>query len=268
MPLRLGHLVPNSFKGLVRKIRFANWNKNFTPHYIKKDIYGVNFDFLIGDVVGKEWYTRMTYLEEMTFMHENMVVPGDIILECGAHHGFTTILLANWAGEMGQVVAFEVSPSSVRILQENILHNGLQARVHVEPKAVGPRNDGFLNFSDESAPFALVGQQVSAVRVPMVCLDSYKHLKPTLIKIDIEGYEIDALEGARQILESRPKLAIEVHVDMLPRYGHIADELFKYVNPQVYDLWLQLGGIAPRLYQGEKLSDQHMDQVHLYAIPK
>src|SRR5262249_12069876 len=87
-----------------------------------------------------------------------------------------------------------------------------------------------------------------------------------LIKLDIEGFEIEALRGATRILERRPKLAIEVHVDMLRRYGRRADEILDWVSPRDYELWLQRGADhPPRPYAGEKLNAQHMDQVPLYA---
>ena len=254
---------------MVRKFRFARRNAGFVPQAVTKTLDGVSFEFLLGDVTGREWYAKQTALSpEMAFLRDRMTAPGDVVLECGAHHGFMTILIANWIGPAGRVTAFEASPRSADILRDNIGRNRLQERVTVVGKAVGAR-DGRLRITEESNAVPLTGRYEPGVEVPVVALDDYADLEPTLIKLDVEGFEIEALRGAKRILERRPKLAIEVHVDMLRRYGHQADDLFEIVRPADYECWLQLGGgDVPRPYAGQRLNAQHMDQVHLYALPR
>jgi FkbM family methyltransferase len=250
-------------------MRFSHLNRHFVPRWVHKNIDGVQFEFLIGDASTADWYADVTSLSpEMRFMRDRVVSDGDIVLECGAHHGFMTVMMAHWIGETGRIVAFEASPHSASVLRQNIVRNGLDGRVCVEPKAVG-RETGTMSFSNESNGVVLPGWQLNAVQVPVVSLDGYADSKPTLLKLDVEGYEVDVLRGATRMLETRPKIAIEVHVDMLPRYGHTADELFEYLPASQYELWLQLGWKdSPRPYAGERLSEQHIDQVHLYAIPR
>ena len=267
--MKLSTLAPQSLRALVRKLRFARRNAGFVPTIVKQDLGGVTFDFRIGDVMGQEWYAGPVAMSrEMSFLRERMTGPGDVVLECGAHHGFMTILIAHWVGPTGRVTAFEASPASAAILRANIELNRLEDRVTVEARAVGERA-GTLKVSEESNAVPLTGRYEPGVRVAVVALDNYLDLGPTLIKLDIEGFEIEALRGATRILERRPKLAIEVHVDMLRRYGRHADEILEIIRPRDYDLWLQLGADdAPRAYAGESLNVQHMDQVHLYALPR
>ena len=267
--MKLPSLVPLRLRGLARKLRFARQNASFVPRVVSKTIDGVAFDFLLGDATGAEWYGEALGLSrELTFLRERMASPGDVVLECGAHHGFTTLLLANWIGPTGHVTAFEASPSSAKILQQNVARNHLEDRITVEAKAVGARA-GSLSVTAESNAIALTGRHAGGVNVPTVPLDAYADLEPTLIKLDVEGFEVEALQGAARILRRRPKWAIEVHVDMLPRYRHRADDLFELIRPDDYELWLQLGADElPRPYARERLNDQHMDQVHLYAFPR
>ena len=267
--MKLSSLAPQSVRAIVRKLRFARRNAGFVPTTVTKTLGGVTFDFVLGDAMGREWYAAQHELSpEMAFLRDRMARPGDVVLECGAHHGFMTILLAHWVGPQGRVTAFEASPSSARILRENIERNGLAGRVAVEARAVGA-HAGMLKISDESNSFPLTGRLEPGVRVPVVPLDDYAHLAPTLLKLDIEGFEVEALRGASRILERRPRLAIEVHVDMLRRYGDRADQILEFLKPRDYDFWLQLGGHdTPRPYAGESLNAQHMDQVHLYALPR
>jgi FkbM family methyltransferase len=267
--MKLSALAPEWVRALVRKERFARRNARFEPRIVRKTIDGTAFDFLLGDAIGQDWYAGQNTMSiEMAFLRDRLTRPGDVVLECGAHHGFTTILLANWIGPTGRLTAFEASPSSAMILRENIAHNDLAGRVTVEAKAVGSRR-GSLSVTDESNSVPLTGRMSRGVSVPVVPLDDYADLEATLVKLDVEGFEIEALQGATRVLERKPKLAIEVHVDMLRRYGHSADELFELVRPRDYEFWLQLGpDSAPRPFAGERLSDQHIDQVHLYGLPK
>lgn len=261
--------MPANVRGLVRKLRFAWRNGRFTPHVVHKDLDGVSFDFLIGDVDGQDWYAGADRLStEMRFLRDVMTRSGDVVLECGAHHGFFTILLAHWAGPRGRVIAFEASPSSAAILAQNVTRNGLEGRVTVEAKAIGAAA-GSVRVTEESNAIALTGPAAGGTTVPVVPLDAYEALAPTLLKLDVEGFEIEILKGARRLLERTPRLAIELHVDMIPRYGSRASDVLRHVRPEVYDLFLQKGAAeTPRPYDGEDLNALHMNQVHLYALPK
>ena len=105
-------------------------------------------------------------------------------------------------------------------------------------------------------------------KVPLTILDDYIDESPTLIKIDIEGYELEALRGATELLKLRPKLAIEVHVDLIKQGGGSADEIFKYVGLHGYEFWIQMGANdEPRRYCGELLGNCHSEQIHLYGFP-
>src|SRR5262245_60602924 len=173
---RWSHLVPDGLRGLIRKRRFESRNARFDPYTIHKEIEGTQFDFLIGDPIGEDWYVPVTSASpEIRFLKDRMIEPCDVILECGAHHGFLTILMAEWAGERGRVVAFEPSASSARILRENVARNGLGDRVRVEEKAVSSRT-GTLRITAESNAVPLRGPQLAAETVNSITLDEYADL--------------------------------------------------------------------------------------------
>ena len=91
----------------------------FKPYVKRKTIEGVEFDFYFGNRQGRNWYdinATDPIWDEMRHIRDLLIDEGEIIFELGSHHGCTTILLANWVGPEGKVIAFEPDPVNARIL--------------------------------------------------------------------------------------------------------------------------------------------------------
>lgn len=146
--------------------------------------------------------------------------------DVGANMSYYSMLIASTGR---QIFAFEPDARNHAMLlaQEN-------RRVTLVPKAVG-RSDGLarLSLGDESSVSHLApagdGSQ-SAVEVECVSLDSFRSHRPDgevvdVVKMDIEGFEIEALEGAgRLVREDRPVFLIEFNVepDRPNQFGRLA----------------------------------------------
>jgi FkbM family methyltransferase len=122
------------------------------------------------------------------------------------------------------VVAFEPNLNARRVLQKHIQLNALTERVQVIPAAVGAAYGDEILFaagtdgmSRLGAPNQAIADRVSAVTVPVVTLDGFceaEKLVPDWLLIDIEGFEIAALLGARELIRSRRGLMgiiVEMH---------------------------------------------------------
>lgn len=254
MPTR----VRRRLKGLVVK------EPEFKSYVTTVSCDGMEFPYLIGDRVAEDWYGDCRALSTEWAFTKGLVSPGDVVFQVGAHQGFTTVFLAKWVGQNGAVIAFEASPFSTRILQKNVELNSLE-NVVVVGKAVGAQA-GLIGTTGGSSVVAVTNRWDAATDVEMVTLDEYANTRPTLLKIDVEGYEVAVLEGASRILSSRPKLAIEVHVSELALFGKTPRDVLDLV-PADYELWLQPDGHSvPERFHGYEIAGQ--DQVHLYAIPR
>mgnify|MGYP002622902386 CR=1 FL=1 len=157
--------------------------------------------------------------------------PGQRVLDLGAHYGYFSLLLAKAVGPAGHVVAFEANPENARLVRANVALNGMEDRVTVEQAAVGGRDAASVELfagrggaSMEwtlSASFATRESpeptRPDAVRTRMVSLDGYLAGRPpvSLVKMDIEGAEAEALPAARTLLrETRPTIVLEFHRDV------------------------------------------------------
>lgn len=150
-------------------------------------------------------------------------------LDVGACHGLFS--LAFTQGRPGaEAVAVEPSPLAWEVLDSNLRRNG-GARVTPVRAAVGA-SPGTLVMRYfwhhlEAAPEA--AGEPGAIEIPLRTLDDLRAelgFRPDAVKIDVEGYEIAALRGARRLLaEDRPLLFLEVHPQRIVQLGGSMAEL-------------------------------------------
>jgi len=170
------------------------------------------------------------------FLREQ-VKPGAVCLNVGANVGVYVLQLAHWSQPTGRVVAFEPNPNACSVLQRHIRLNGLSERVEVVPAAVGAvRGEAVLYAADSDgmsrlgAPNEAIADRVTAMTVPVLTLDDYCEaggLAPDWLLIDIEGFEIAALAGARQLIKSRGKtlgIIVEMHPNVWDSAGTSRDD--------------------------------------------
>jgi FkbM family methyltransferase len=139
---------------------------------------------------------------------------GDVVYDVGANVGFYTLFAARRVGGGGRVYAFEPLPRNLTFLRRHIALNG-HSNVDVMPLALSDE-DGFATFDEGANECQGRLATHGGLRVATASLDrliSARNLRPpTLIKMDIEGGEVLALEGARETLaRHKPTLFIATH---------------------------------------------------------
>jgi FkbM family methyltransferase len=151
---------------------------------------------------------------------EELVQTADTFLDIGANIGFFSLLLAVKQPGL-RVVAFEPNPKLYRLLQRNVALNGLH-QIICEQQAISDAEGTavlHLTNSDMSASlrsdFAFEVTEVTRVRT--TTLDSYLSRNPPrgglVIKIDVEGAELAAFNGARNTIAAlQPDIIAEVAI--------------------------------------------------------
>lgn len=141
--------------------------------------------------------------------------PGDIVCDVGANKGSFIYWLSCWVGR-GRVVAFEPQPELARGLAGVCRAIGL-GNVTVEPKAVyshGGDRDLFLPKGHQPGASLHQGTlrtgNFCTLSVPLVALDDYfdENARVTLLKIDVEGAELEVFKGAERILRQHMPLLV------------------------------------------------------------
>jgi FkbM family methyltransferase len=180
------------------------------------------------------YFTPYYDYNEMHFL-ERYLRAGDVVVDAGANIGTYSLLAATRVGPSGQVIAFEPAPVAFERLRENAARNRLN-QVETHGVAVGARVDraAMRISSDVSNTLVTVpGLAGETAGVEIVRLDDVVGgRRPALIKLDVEGYEFEALQGAVGLLtlDPPPVLLIEFTEHLLRAAG---------TSPQAFRAWLR-----------------------------
>jgi FkbM family methyltransferase len=147
-------------------------------------------------------YAGLHEFADMAFVL-HFLRPGDLFGDVGANIGSYTVLASGVVG--CRTVAFEPDPTTAVALERNIGLNNIADRVDVRVSAVGEKNgEARLSIGLDTQNHIVTGADATGRSVPMQTLDrAFSDRIPILIKIDIEGYEAEALRGADVVLASQ-----------------------------------------------------------------
>jgi len=159
-------------------------------------------------------YWMGIYEPEMQQALSSCLRPGAVLYDIGANAGFFSLLAAKCVGAEGQVFAFEPDPKNAEAARAQFKLNGLQ-NCHLVELAVG-RETGMASFecAGSESKFA-EGKAEACITIPVITLDDFlkDHRAPDVVKMDVEGAELDAMLGGMKIFErDRPPVwLIELH---------------------------------------------------------
>lgn len=174
------------------------------------------------------------------------IQPGAVVLDVGAHVGLFSVLLARWAGPGGHVFAFEPTPVTRAALSDHLTLNRVANQVTVCPFAVSDKEGSSFVYTVSNSPENTLSPihgrltNASAVAIEMTTIDAFcaaRKISPTLIKIDIEGFELHALRGAkRTLIRHRSLVVAEMHPMNWPEIGVSREQVIEVLNDVNYRL--------------------------------
>jgi FkbM family methyltransferase len=186
--------------------------------------YRVRLDLSVAFDRSTYFLARYSELDtELVMRH--FLRPGDQFVDGGANIGLLTLMAAHLVGPTGHVHAFEPNPGVYQRLLEHIELNEL--RSFVTPYRLGLSNmeaplrlriidDGPESGTVATLPDELVPQVTDELMIRVapgddLLADTLRPERRTLIKLDVEGHEAEAVEGLRGVIDSlRPVLLTEV----------------------------------------------------------
>jgi FkbM family methyltransferase len=172
------------------------------------------------------------------------VRPGQLVLDVGGHYGEYAVLLAALVGSKGRVISFEPDAAARPVLKANLTLNGFTDRVTVEDLAAFNTRESrqlFARHGNAQSSLARTGlggapteDDVERYSISTIPLDEYLQDRrlsaPSYVKLDIEGAEIHALRGARNILRSNTTIVCELHPYAWSEFAVTFDDLLRLVH--------------------------------------
>ena len=148
------------------------------------------------------------------YLYRYRVLPGDVVLDCGAFTGWEALLFSELVGTTGRVIAIEADPVSFACLTEmcrrNHLSNVVPLQCAVSDAAGTVRITDNIRRQSNTIVAGQEGTEVSTRTID----DIIKELgieRVALIKMNIEGAEAAALHGARETLPITQHVAVSCH---------------------------------------------------------
>ena len=149
-----------------------------------------------------------------------LVRPGDVCCDIGANLGFFSILLGRLAGPSGSVYAFEPVPTNASTIERNARLNRMRNIVVMEVALSGTdgedelllaRHVGGAVLRSAGTPPDLVGSAVVQTAALDTLLERQRVAPPDIVKIDVEGAEMEVLRGMDRTLRLRsPTIVLEL----------------------------------------------------------
>jgi FkbM family methyltransferase len=174
-------------------------------------------------------YTGLHEFEDMAFVL-HALVPGDLFADVGANVGSYTILAAGAAG--ADCASFEPSPTTFAHLLDNIRLNHLESKVTAKNIGLGA-SSGVLTFTSglDTVNHVVAEHEVvaNAIEVPVEPLDAVLSGSPlTIMKIDVEGFETEILNGAAHTMAESSLLAVIMELNGSGlRYGYDEEKIHR-----------------------------------------
>jgi len=238
---------------LYHRFKGAGYLRNKLCHWLVPPANGptvcptlFNIDVLVDPVLDRGLERFIYYFGEYEAgtlsVLRNFLATGDVFLDVGANIGFLSCAAAHFVGESGHVYAVEPHPETYRILESNIARNksknisafNIALGVEVSEARI------YDNLDESRGSASLIrpkdGSEEAGKKVKVTTVDALLKVgqicPPSLMKVDVEGFELEVLLGAKALLSSSeaPALCVEFS-NLHPQYKErSARDLYEFIS--------------------------------------
>jgi FkbM family methyltransferase len=225
---------------------------------------GIRMDLGIVDIIERRLRTTGSWDSGVADALRRSLKPSDTFLDIGANVGYFTLMGSELVGPQGLVLAFEPSIRAIARLARN-LQLSRSSNVLLFSFAAGETRAIERLCQATPSNVGASALRGDAIRrrtemVPVVPLDDMLaglNVRPTVVKLDVEGFELFALRGMRRTLaECQPTVVCELTDAFLRRHGSSAQELLQFMEGLGYRCRVLPGSAAETSWQITSDSDQ------------
>jgi FkbM family methyltransferase len=186
------------------------------PNPATRWLNNVSVTPVIGSRIWVQRAMRGTHEPALDLLLAASLRPGDLMVDVGAQKGLVTVMAAKLVGSAGRVIAIEPDQSNITIFREALKRNAA-TNVELRPVAASSHNGkgwyvreayaGLISASNQNEEG--IGSLIDTVRLDSMLMEA-KAL-PRLVKVDVDGPEMDVVIGLGELLNrsDAPVLAVE-----------------------------------------------------------
>lgn len=231
------------------------------------------------------WYHGRRREAETLALCRALIHPGDTVFDVGGHIGYLSLYFARLAGPDGRVHVFEPGKNNLPYLERNIAgHTTItlvpkaagavpgRATIYLENLA-GQNNSLVPEFEGLARNAALAdagADRVVAREVSVTSLDLYSRQAdsvPDFVKIDVEGFELEVLQGMAALFRQRPLIMVEVQRNQVEVFEVLDAAGYRMFNDRRRQLQLKQAGRLRGTNVFALHGEAHADQICKHFTP-
>tara|TARA_B100001063_G_scaffold178781_1_gene167799 strand:+ start:912 stop:1766 length:855 start_codon:yes stop_codon:yes gene_type:complete len=214
------------FKKINRFDKRKYDNKKYFFFY-NKNFYFLNNEYLINSYLKNENNTKILNDNQFIYEKNNSELFIDLIhyqkydnfFDIGSAIGYFTLIASK---EIKNIYSFECL-KDVYLIQKSYIELFDLSNVHLQNNAVGDSSE--LIYEDYNGSFS-----GKSIKIDDFCKkNKIRNLDNSIFKIDIEGFEFEALKGMKETLKYKPKLIIEVHKFVIEKNNESLFDIIYYI---------------------------------------
>jgi len=230
-------LVIFSYLKLPKEVKVLD-NGNLIAVFNTRDFATANVCqyYLKDDVLDYEPEQKKAFIE--------LAKQSKVIFDIGTQIGFYAILGAKLGAE--KVIAIDVDKEFLEIAKKQAKLNKVQNKIEFIQIAIG-KDDNIIEVENFNAV-----SRVKSISLDSLCKNL--NLWPDLIKIDIEGFEIEAFKNAKEFLKRKPKIILALHPEFIRKRNKNPKEVLEillYNNYKIQSL---------DFLKGEEITQNNLDK--------
>lgn len=219
---------------------------NVTPQLQSVNIFGSSLHGLPAERIFARLVKTGIHEWAETAICQQFFSCGATAFDIGANIGYYTALMRQVVGRPGQVHAFEANPVTYQIIKhsakandwDNVTINHCAVASEKGEISINPGKslEEIADLENYNLGGWSIARSSGDVKIPAIALDDYcdeHNVMPKFMKIDVEGFELEVLKGAKNILSTeKPPMMVEFSNDVNDSNG--LSELYEYIESHDY----------------------------------
>lgn len=216
--------------------------RSFSPYVKEYSVQGESFKFWVSNKDAIWWYDPRVLESGENRELVQFAKNSQNILEIGSHHGFSSLLMSKFLQNDGSIVGVDAVSKNVMICQAQLTLNQCTKNLKFMNYACSDSSGEKLIIRNMHNTSVISEDSSDSIEVESITIDKLQELYGPfdMLKVDVEGHEYEVLKGAAQTLKTLPRIALELHIDLLNRRQVSYLDVLKMIDLEKYTGKMQI----------------------------